>query len=255
MKATDAHRSTSTTTKTDAAGNYSFLVLDPGNYSVEAELTGFRSQTQTNIRLDANQSVHVNFTLQVGSMEQNETVEASAELVDTRDSQTSYVVDQERIQDLPLNGRNVYDLVQILPGITNYIPDAATGSRAGTQLTINGIAHDTAFYLDGAYDTDLQFGGNQLPNPDALEELSVLTSNFDAEYGRLPAGVIGAITRSGTSQYHGLAYDYLRNNIFNAKNWFLTSVTSLRQNQFGGNVGGPVPATKGHAFSSSRTKV
>jgi hypothetical protein len=248
VKATNEHISTSATTKTDASGNYSFLVLDPGDYNVEAELTGFRSQTQTSIRLDANQSVHVNFILQVGLTEQNETVEASTALVDTRDSQIGDVVDQERIQDLPLNGRNAYDLVQILPGVTNYIPDVATGSRAGTQLTVNGIPHDTAFYLDGAYDTDLQFGGNQLPNPDALEEFRVLTSNFDAEYGRVPAGVINAITRSGTSQYHGLAYEYLRNNVFNAKNWFLTSVTPLRQNQFGGNIGGPLPATHSHGF-------
>ena len=248
VTATNVHISASWSTKTDAEGNYSILVLDPGDYNVGAQQTGYLSQTQANIRLDANQNVHVNFTLQVGSFEQNETVEASTALVDTRDSQIGDVVDQERIQDLPLNGRNAYDLVQTLPGVTNYIPDAATGSRAGTQLTINGIVHDTAFYLDGTYDTDLQFGGNQLPNPDALQEFRVLTSNFDAEYGRLPGGVINTITRSGTSQYHGLAYEYLRNNVFNAKNWFLTSVTPLRQNQFGGNIGGPLPATHGHGF-------
>jgi hypothetical protein len=248
VTATNVHTSASRTTRADATGNYSILVLDPGDYNVNTQLTGFRSQTQPNVRLDANQNVHVNFVLQVGSLEQNETVEASTALVDTRDSQIGDVVDQERIQDLPLNGRNAYDLVQILPGVTNYIPDAATGSRAGTQLTINGIVHDTAFYLDGAYDTDLQFGGNQLPNPDALQEFSVLTSNFDAEYGRLPGGVINTITRSGTSQYHGLAYEYLRNNVFNAKNWFLTSVTPLHQDQFGGNFGGPLPTMHGHGF-------
>jgi hypothetical protein len=130
----------------------------------------------------------------------------------------------------------------------NYIPDVPTGSRAGTQLTINGISHGVAFYLDGAYNTDVQLGGNLLPNPDALYEFRVLTSNLDAEFGRLAGGVVNAVTRSGTSQYHGLAYDYLRNNVFNAKNWFLTSVTPLRQNQFGGNVGGPIPMTHGHGF-------
>jgi Carboxypeptidase regulatory-like domain/TonB-dependent Receptor Plug Domain len=240
--------SASTTTKTDAAGNYSFLVLDPGDYDVNAQLMGFRSQTQASIRLDANQSVHVNFTLQVGSVEHSEMVEASTALVDTRDSQIGDTVDQKSIVDLPLNGRNAYDLVQLLPGVTNYIPDVATGSRAGTQVTVNGITHNTSFYLDGAYNTDLQFGGNLLPNPDALQELRVLTSNYDAEYGHFAGGVINAITSSGTNQYHGLVYDYLRNNIFNAKNWFLTSVTPLHQNQFGGNLGGPMALTHDHGF-------
>ncbi len=211
-------------------------------------MTGFQSQTQENIRLDANQNVHVSFTLQPGSMEQSLTVEAQTALVDTRESQIGNTVDQKRIQDLPLNGRNAYDLVQTIPGVTNYIPDIPTGSRAGAQVTINGIPRGTAFYLDGAYNTDIQLGGNLLPNPDALQEFRVLTSNFDAEFGRLAGGVVSAITRSGTNQYHGLAYDYLRNDVFNAKNWFLTSVTPLRQNQFGGNFGGPIPKTHNHGF-------
>jgi hypothetical protein len=248
LTATNLHMTASKTTKTDAAGDYSFLVLDPGDYDVNAQLTGFRSQTQTSIRLDANQNVHVNFTLQVGSMEQNETVVASTALVDTRESQIGDTVDQKRIQDLPLNGRNAYDLVQIIPGVSNYLPDVATGSRNATQLTVNGITHSSAFYLDGAYNTDAQLGGNLLPNPDALQEFRVLTTNYDAEFGRLSGGVINAITRSGTNLYHGLAYDYLRNSVFNAKNWFLTSVTPLRQNQFGGNVGGPMLMTQGHGF-------
>ena len=247
---TNVHTAASKTAKADASGDYRFLVLDPGDYKVNAQMTGFQSQTQDSIRLDANQNVHVNFALKIGSMEQNVTVEATTALVDTRESQIGDTVDQKRIQDLPLNGRNAYDLVQILPGVTNYAPDVATGSRAGTQLSVNGIpTNNTAFYLDGSYDTNVwQFGGNLLPNPDALQEFRVLTSNFDAEFGRSAGGVINAITRSGTNQYHGLAYDYLRNNVFNAKNWFLTSVTPLRQNQFGGNFGGPVPITHGHGF-------
>jgi len=252
VTATNTYTSASRTTKADASGGYSFLALDPGDYDVNAQLTGFRSQTQTSIRLDANQNVHVSFTMQIGSMEQNETVEASTTFVDTRESQIGDTVDQKRIQDLPLNGRNAYDLVQIIPGVSNYIPDVPTGSRAGTQLTINGLSHGVAFYLDGAYNTDIQVGGNLLPNPDALYEFRVLTSNLDAEFGRLAGGVVNAVTRSGTRQYHGLAYDYLRNNVFNAKNWFLTSVTPLRQNQFGGDIGGPMPITHGHGvfFSS-----
>jgi Carboxypeptidase regulatory-like domain/TonB-dependent Receptor Plug Domain len=247
---TNVHTAVAKTSKVDATGDYNFPVLEPGDYEVAAQLTGFQSQTQKGVRLDANQNVHVNFALQVGSMEQNVTVDATTTLVNTRESQIGQTVDQKRIEDLPLNGRNAYDLVQILPGVTNYTPDVATGSRAGTQLSVNGIpTNNTAFYLDGAYDTNVwQFGGNLLPNPDALQEFRVLTSNFDAEFGRSAGGVVNAITRSGTNQYHGLAYDYLRNNVFNAKNWFLTSVTPLRQNQFGGNFGGPIPRLHGRGF-------
>jgi hypothetical protein len=248
VTATNASTSAMKTVKTDASGDYNFPVLDPGGYKVLVQVLGFQSQTQENLRLDSSQNVHVNFVLQAGSIDQNMTVEALTALVDTHESQVGGTVDQKRIQDLPLNGRNAYDLVQTVPGVTNYIPDVPTGSRAGAQFTINGIFRGTAFYLDGTYDTDIQLGGNLLPNPDALHELRVLTSNYDAEYGRLAGGVVNAITSSGTKHYHGLAYDYIRNDVFNAKNWFLTSVTPLRQNQFGGNFGGPIPSIDEHGF-------
>ncbi len=245
VTATNLSTSAARTTKTDTSGDYSFPVLDPGDYNVVVQMAGFQSQTQANLRLDANQNVHVSFNLQPGSIEQNMTVEARTALVDTRESQIGSTVDSNRIQDLPLNGRNAYDLVPIVPGVTNYIPDIPTGSRAGTQLTINGVSRGTAFYLDGTFNNDVQLGGNLLPNPDALHEFRVLTSNFDSEFGRLAGGVVSVVTRSGSNQYHALAYDYLRNSAFNAKNWFLTSVTPLRQNQFGGNAGGPLPMTNG----------
>jgi hypothetical protein len=192
----------------------------------------------------------VNFSLQVGSMDQSITVQGDTTLVDTRESQIGNTIDQKRIEDLPLNGRNAYDLLTILPGVTNYAPDVQTGSRQGTQIIVNGVpSQSTAYYLDGSYDTNVwRFGGNLLPNPDSLQEFRVLTSNYDAEFGRSAGGVVSAITRSGTSKYHGLIYDYLRNNVFNAKNYFLTSVTPLRQNQFGATFGGPAPLLRDKAF-------
>jgi hypothetical protein len=234
------------------SGDYTFPVLDPGDYEVSVTMTGFKSQTQRSVRLDANQSVHVNFALQLGSTEQQVTVDAGTTLVDTRESQVGSTVDEKRIQDLPLNGRNAYDLVQIVPGVTNYVPDVATGSRQGTQLSVNGIpTNNTGFYLDGAYDTQLwRFGGNLLPNPDALQEFRILTSNFDAEFGRSPGGVVNVITRSGTNSYHGLLYEYLRNDVLNAKNYFNTEVTPLRQNQFGATFGGPIRRDKAFFFLS-----
>jgi hypothetical protein len=233
-------------------GDYTFTVVEPGNYDASITMTGFQSQTQRGIKVDANQNVHVNFSLALGSAQESVTVDAATTLVDTRESQVGSTVDQKRIQDLPLNGRNAYDLVQIVPGVTNYAPDVATGSRQGTQLSVNGIpTNNTAFYLDGAYNTQLwRFGGNLLPNPDALQEFRILTSNFDAEFGRSPGGVVNVITRSGTNSYHGLLYEYLRNDVLNAKNYFNTKVTPLRQNQFGATFGGPIRRDKAFFFAS-----
>ena len=201
---TNTQTGTKKVTTTGGSGDYTFLVLDPGDYTVSAQITGFQTQTQTGIRLAAAQSVHVNFALQVGSTDQNISVEADTTLVDTRESQIGETIDQKRIQDLPLNGRNAYDLLPVVPGVTNYAPDVPTGSRQGTQIIVNGIpGENTAYYLDGSYDTNVwRFGGNLLPNPDALQEFRVLTSNFDAEFGRSAGGVVQAITRYGTIQYN-----------------------------------------------------
>ena len=250
VTATSVRTGVGKTVQTNASGEYTFLVLEPADYKVAAQATGFESQTQNGVRLDASQSVHVNFALRVGSTDQNINVEATTTLVDTRESQIGETVDQRRIEELPLNGRNAYDLLATLPGVTNYAADVQTGSRQGTQIIVNGIpSENTAYYLDGAYDTNLwRFGGNLLPNPDALQEFRVLTSNFDAEFGRSAGGVVQAITRSGTNAYHGTIYEYLRNNVFNAKNWFLTSVAPLHQNQYGATFGGPLPMFRDRAF-------
>ena len=161
-------------------------------------------------------------------------------------------VDQRRIEVLPLNGRQAYDLVQIIPGITSYTQLPPNGNQYGVTFAVNGNrTNQNSFYLDGAADTAVfSTGGNLMPNPDALLEFRLLTSNFDAEYGRSPGGVVNAITRSGSNAFHGLLYEYLRNNVLNAKNYFSTSVTPLHQNQFGANLGGPIKANRTFFFLS-----
>ncbi len=210
------------TTTSDNSGNYIFQSLSPANYRVEARIAGFQSVSQNDIRLSANQNVQASFTLQTGSVDQVVNVSATTTLIDTRESQVGETIDQKRIQDLPLNGRNAYDLVQLVPGVTNYRPDTAIGSRQGSSLSVNGLpTNANAYYLDGSFDTAIyHVGGNLIPNPDALQEFRILTSNFDAEFGRSPGGVVNLITRSGTNQFHGLAYDYLRNDALNAKSYF-----------------------------------
>lgn len=243
----DTHRTTS-----NASGNYTFPAVSPGNYSVSTKFDGFRSETQSNIQVGANQNVHVSFSLVPGAASQSVTVSAATTLVDTRESQIGETVDQKRIANLPLNGRNAYDLVQIVPGVTNYTAEAAIGDKNGASFSANGVRTTfNTYYLDGASDGALfDDGGNIIPNPDALQEFRLLTSNFDAEFGRSPGGVVNLITRSGTNHFHGLAYDYLRNNVLNAKNYFNNEVTPLKQNQFGGNMGGPILKYKAFFFLS-----
>src|ERR1700678_131472 len=200
------------TAKSNSSGDYVFPAVEPGDYSVDAQFKGFGTETQSGVHLDSNQNAHVSFALKLGSVNEAVVVSAATTLVDTRESQLGITVDQQRIRDLPTNGRNAYDLVQLAPGVTNYTTPIVTGNENGTTFSVNGNRpNQNSYYLDGAVDTNVfGSGGNLLPNPDALQEFRVLTSNFDAEYGRSPGGVVNAITLSGTNRFHGLAYDYLR---------------------------------------------
>jgi hypothetical protein len=242
VTATNAGTAISTTVSSNGSGEYVFPALDPGTYRVSATMSGFKVETQRGISLSANENAHANFTLVAGATSDTVTVDAETTLVDTRESQLAETVDQRRIEELPLNGRNVYDLVTLMPGVTNYSSDTPTGSRTGVNLSVNGLPTNTvSYYLDGTSDTAFyQDGGDDLPNPDSLQEFRLLTSNFDAEFGRSPGGIVNVITRSGTRTFHGMAYEYLRNNIFNASGYFAPNTTSLKQNQFGGNFGGPM---------------
>jgi hypothetical protein len=248
--ATEVATGLSHTVTSNSSGNYVFPALNPNTYTVSTAVPGFQSIIQRGVVLSANQNVHANFALVIGSVDQTVSISAGTTLVDTRDSQLAETVDRQRIADLPLNGRNVYDLVQIMPGVTDYSADSVIGSRAGSTFSVNDLPVDSvSYYLDGAPDNaEYQNGGNLLPNPDALQEFRLLTSNFDAEFGRSPGGAVNVITRSGTKNFHGMAYEYLRNNIFNSKNYFDSGpATSLKQNQFGGTVGGPL-LPNGRAF-------
>ncbi len=244
---TEVHTNVSQTATTDSKGDYTYAIVNPGDYSVTATATGFKTVTQTNITLSANQNIRVPFSLAAGNVTETVEVEAGVTLVDTREAQLGETIDQSKIEDLPTPSRDAYSLVTTVPGVTNYVADSPIGTRVGASFSVNGLSKDqTSYYLDGSYDNTGNNGGNKIPNPDALSEFRVLTSNFDAEFGRTPAAVINVITRSGTDHFHGAAYDYLRNNILNARNYFVapTSPTNpavqLNENQFGGRIGGPV---------------
>ncbi len=240
------------TVETNGSGNYVFSSVTAGDYKVATDATGFGSQTQAGLHVDANRNAQANFALAVGSASQTVTVNGGAELIETRESQLGTTIDQKRIEDLPLNGRDASSLVQLVPGVTAYGAAGPGGNQYGTTFSVNGArVNQDSFYLDGAFDSSLFItGGNLLPNPDALQEFRLLTSNFDAEFGRFPGGVVNVITRSGSNQFHGLLYDYLRNNALNSRNFFNTTITPLKQNQFGANLGGPIVHDKAFFFGS-----
>ena len=244
------------TTTANSSGEYTFAAVKPGEYEVDASASGFKVVSQTGVGVSANQNVHVAFAMQPGATTETVEVTAGTTLVDTRESQIGETIEQARVQDLPTLNRNPYDLVLTIPGVTTYSPDTQTGSRDGTKIVVNGLPPEfVSNYLDGAYSNSFkQGGGNKIPNPDAIQEFRILTSNFDAEFGRGPGAAINVITRSGTAQYHGVAYDYVRNDHLRSQPYFTqagTKIQPYKQNQFGGAFGGPVPLLKQTFFFGS----
>ena len=242
---TDVNTNVKQTATTNGQGEYTFAIVNPGDYAVASSAAGFKSLTQTGVTVAADQNVHVPFALPTGQVSESVEVQAGVTLIDTREAQLGETIDQNKIENLPTLNRDVYSLVLTTPGVTNYTADTTIGTRGGVTFSVNGLPADqVSYYLDGSYDNDFNSnGGNKIPNPDALSEFRVLTSNFDAEFGRSPSAVINAITRTGTDRFHGAAYDYLRNNILNARNYFVSAASptvQLQQNQFGARFGGPM---------------
>jgi hypothetical protein len=238
--------------QSNSSGNYIFPALGVGDYTITVEAQGFGTTTESGVHLDANQNLTADVLLKLGAEVQRVEVSAAAAFIELRESQLSTTIERKQISDLPLNGRAAISLVQLVPGVTTFTPSATIGDTAGNKFSLNGNrTNENSYYLDGAYDTSfMSQGGNVFPNPDALQEFRVLTNNFDAEFGRYPGGVVNAITRSGNNQFHGLAYDYLRNASLNLKNYFAVRVTPLVQNQFGGTVGGPIVRNKAFFFGA-----
>ena len=250
--ATDVTRTT--TTNTD--GLYTAPNLVPGTYEVKFTATGFKSEGRTGLTLTVGANAVLDITLKVGST--TETVEVASEVpaVQLTTSDISAVVNATTVRELPLNGRSWTDLAQLQPGVDaiHTQPDFSAGTDRGNrgfgqQLTISGARPQQNNYrLDGVSLNDYAngapgsvLGGNL--GVDAIQEFSVLTSNYSAEYGKTSGGVVNAITRSGTNQFHGSAYEFLRNSKFDAKNYFDSATSPIppfKRNQFGATLGGPI---------------
>ncbi len=233
-------------TAADQNGFYQILLLPIGKYRVQAEAAGFSRMVVAENTIEINQTLRVDIQLQVGHISDTVTVEAAGNLVETQSATVGATVTGSAIFELPLNGRNALDLLATQPGITEGNPD----SRAVGNYSIGGGRTDSVTYLlDGGLNNSLIDNGIVAnPNPDAIAEFRVLENNYGAEYGRSAGGVVSIVTKSGTNQFHGTAYDYLRNDALNANTYFNNQQglarAVLKRNQFGGTIGGPIKRDK-----------
>jgi hypothetical protein len=241
------------TAQTNTEGIYLIPALPTGTYKVTIETAGFKTFSQTGITLQVGQNARVDVPLELGAVSESVNVSASALSVDTQSTTIGATVDNRRIVSIPLNGRNVLALAQLLPGVgTANLPTAYTFSRSGPTISISGSrTNENNIMLDGT--TLIGAMGNvgqNLPSPDTLQEFRVLTNTYAAEYGRAAGGVFLAITKSGTNEVHGSLWEFLRNDALNARNFFSAGKPLLRQNQFGVSAGGPVIKNRTFIFGS-----
>ena len=228
------------TTVSDGGGRFNFPSLPVGSYGLNAKLQGFRQFATSNVRLNAEDIRQVNIVMPIGELSETINVSGAAESVQTVGGSLSAVVDEKRIQELPLNGRDPLQLQLLLPGVVTGTGSNRTSPEAPIAVHgIRGIANN--YMLDGGDNNDPLMGVAAIvPNPDALEEFTVQTSNFSAEFGRNMGAVINAVTKSGTNRLHGSVFEFVRNDAFDARSFFATQKAKLTQNQFGASVGGPI---------------
>jgi hypothetical protein len=239
-----------TQVKTPGDGAFS-LRVPPGNYDVTVEAMGFKTFKVAAVRVRVNENSRIDAILGIGETSEVVTVEAINNNVDTTSATIKNTIGEETIQDMPLNGRNPLTLILLVPGVTRD-PKASVTSGAtypgASGISINGTrSNSTNYILDGASNNDNYTNApNPFPDPDALREFSAQTNNFSAEFGRLPGGVFNAVTKSGTNQLRGSAFEYIRNNAFNSANHFAAvsnghkTDDGLKRNQFGVTLGGPI---------------
>ncbi len=240
-------------TTTDASGYYQVLSLPVGNYTVSVDHKGFKAVTTSANNLDINQSLRIDVQLAVGSTNEVVTVETTATTVETIVPTLAATVSNRTVQDLPLNGRNSLDLALLQPGVAPADnPGNGGAASANTAFSVSGGRNDSnTFILDGGNNNNLLSNGVVYnPNPDTIQEFKIITSNYEAEYGRNAGGVITVVTKSGTNTFHGSAFEFNRNNDYNANRYFNNAQIPvkprniLKRNQYGGTFGGPIVKDK-----------
>ena len=257
VTATEVETSTPTSVTTDSSGNYRISPLKIGNYAVSFQATGFERVVQSNVTIEIGQIARIDATLTVGATTQTVVASAVEPLLQTETSSLGTVETEKRIVELPLNGRNFFELAYLGPGANQGSTGTSAGAgstdnnRPGISLAVNGLRiFDNNYLLDG-FDNN-EFGNGTVviqPPPDSLAEFRVEENSMGAEFGRGGA-MVNLELRSGTNQLHGVAWEFFRNNHLDALNYFAAEPTPFQRNQFGGQLGGPIIKDKMFIFGS-----
>lgn len=253
--------------RTNSLGMYLVPILPPGHYHVQVSKPGFKTIIKADVILNVQSAVALNFILPVGATSESVTVDASSSPMNTTNASVSTVVDRKFVENLPLNGRSFQDLISMTPGVVTQSPQSTNEVvGAGGDFSVNGQRTESNYYTVDGVSANIGSGNGggvgeaatggtlagstalgttqALISVDALEEFRVQSSTYSAEYGRSPGGQFSLVTRSGTDMLHGSAFDYLRNNFFDANDWFNDHygdpIPALRQNDFGGTFSGPI---------------
>jgi len=258
VNATQTATGAKRTAVSDEAGLYVLTNLPIGPYMVEASLPGFKSYVRSGIILQVGSNPVVPIVLQVGQVAEQVEVKADAALVEVRSTGVGQMIDNQRVLQLPLNGRNATELI-FLAGIaiqnTNVNLNSGVRNYATTVISVaGGLDGGLNYFLDGGTHDDPENNLNlPLPFPDALQEFKVETSGVPAQYGHHSAGTVNAVTKSGTNNIHGDIFEFLRNGSMNARNAYALTNDGLKRNQFGGVIGGPIVKNKLFFFAGEQT--
>jgi hypothetical protein len=258
--------------KANSEGYYVVPNISPGTYRIQVSNSGFKTIIKPDIVIHVEDALAINFTLPIGASSEIVTVEGGAPLINTSDASVSTVVDRTYVENMPLNGRSFQDLILLTPGVVTTSPQSGAANGVSGEFSVNGQRTESNYYsvdgvsanvgasseglpavpragVSGSLAASTALGTTQsLVSVDALEEFRVQSSTYSAEYGRNPGGQFSFVTRSGSNDWHGTAFDYVRNNFFDANNWFndylRVAEPPLRQSDFGGTLGGPVEVPK-----------
>jgi outer membrane receptor protein involved in Fe transport len=255
------------TALTDGGGNYQFPNLQPGMYSVDFEKTGFNHLKRESVTVVVQAAVRIDAKLKIGDVSQTVTIDTVSPIIETQPGSLGQLIEGKQVQETPLNGRNVFNLLTLAPGV---VPQGSTGgnplgNQSGGTFTNNtgfgnyqiggGMANESAFYLDGVPLNTAYINSPALvPTQDAIQEFRVDSNAVSAEFGRFAGGVVNMASRSGTDSFHGSAYEYIRNKVLNANTFFNNRsgipVPAFTQNQYGVSLGGPIKHEKIFGFFS-----
>ena len=249
-EATHASRSV----QTSAEGAFRVPLLLPGNYAVTVKAAGFAEQTAHGVQVTVSEVSSLSLTLAIAAAGTNVQVTSDAEMAQLESSTLGGVVDEEAIQALPLSNRNYTQILGLSPGVSVSLPDAAELGRGTQNVSANGaktVANNIQFngidannLSQNSAANDGEEVGTGIPSPDTIQEFKVQTANYDAAYGRGTGANVDLVSKSGTNRLHGSAWEFLRNNIFNANDFFVKNEgqarPTLKQNQFGATLGGPI---------------